>query len=86
MLEPGWYGAVAVDTGRTVLFCPRLPQEYAVWMGRITPPEEYRARYQVDDVYYVDQVSVVDRIYGFLQSTIIYSNVCIHQWNKKEFA
>nr|XP_027227965.1 xaa-Pro dipeptidase-like [Penaeus vannamei] len=61
VLEPGWYGAVDVDTGRTVLFCPRLPEEYAVWMGRIVQPEEYRARYQVDEVCFVDQIPEILR-------------------------
>lgn len=69
MLEPGWYGAVDVDSGRTVLFCPRLPQEYAVWMGRIVQPEEYRARYQVDEVCFVDQVSTASaRVCGSLNT------------------
>lgn len=57
VLEPGFFGAIDVSSGRTVLFCPRLPAEYATWMGRITTPEEYRQRYQVDEVRYVDEVS-----------------------------
>ncbi|KAK3851808.1 hypothetical protein Pcinc_041572 [Petrolisthes cinctipes] len=57
VLEPGWYGTVDINSGRTVLFCPRLPEEYATWMGRITTPQEYTRRYQVDEVRYVDEVS-----------------------------
>ncbi|KAG0715079.1 Xaa-Pro dipeptidase [Chionoecetes opilio] len=56
-LEPGWYGAFDVASGRTLLFCPRLPAEYATWMGRIKTPQEYRQRFQVDEVRYVDEVS-----------------------------
>lgn len=32
-LEPGYYGSLEVDTGRATLFVPKLPEEYAVWMG-----------------------------------------------------
>ncbi|XP_076064979.1 xaa-Pro dipeptidase-like [Oratosquilla oratoria] len=58
VLEPGWFGAFEVDTGRTILFCPRFPASYATWMGRIVPPEEFRERYQVDEVHHVDEVSI----------------------------
>ncbi len=33
--EPDCFGSLDVATGRATLFVPRLPQEYAVWMGRI---------------------------------------------------
>lgn len=59
VLEPGWYGTIDVSTGRTTLFMPRLPQEYAMWMGRIRTTEEYRRQYQVDEVRYVDEMAQV---------------------------
>ena len=34
VLEGDCFGAVEVDTGRSILFVPNLPQEYAVWMGK----------------------------------------------------
>ncbi|XP_066968581.1 xaa-Pro dipeptidase [Macrobrachium rosenbergii] len=61
VLEPGWFGATDVDSGRTVLFCPRLPEEYATWMGHVTRPDEYRRQYQVDEVHYVDEMPEVLR-------------------------
>nr|XP_045616728.1 xaa-Pro dipeptidase-like isoform X1 [Procambarus clarkii] len=61
VLEPGWFGALELETGKTVLFCPRLPAEYAVWMGAIITPDEFRRRYQVDDVHYVDEMPKVLR-------------------------
>ena len=33
-LEPGCYGTLEVDSGKSILFIPRLPEEYAVWMGK----------------------------------------------------
>lgn len=32
--EAGCFGAVDVDTGRSMLFVPQLPESYAVWMGK----------------------------------------------------
>ena len=32
--EPDFYGAVEVDSGQAILFPPRLPDAYAVWMGK----------------------------------------------------
>ena len=36
--EGDCFGAVEVDTARAILFVPRLPPEYAVWMGRYAHP------------------------------------------------
>jgi Xaa-Pro dipeptidase len=54
--EPGFFGVIQVGSGRSVLFIPRLPEEYAVWMGRIHPPEHFRGEYEVDEVRYVDEL------------------------------
>lgn len=32
--EPDCYGAIELDTGKSILFVPELPQEYVVWMGK----------------------------------------------------
>ncbi|UYV63459.1 PEPD [Cordylochernes scorpioides] len=55
--EPDCYGAIDVDSGESYLFFPELPESYAVWMGRLTPLEEYKARYQADYTYYTSQVT-----------------------------
>jgi Xaa-Pro dipeptidase len=44
VLEPDCFGAIDVATGRSVLFVPRLPAEYAVWMGTIETNEEVKHR------------------------------------------
>ncbi len=55
--EPDFFGAVEVASGRSILFAPRLPAEYAVWMGRIKEPAEFREAYGVAEVRFVDQLA-----------------------------
>ena len=43
VLEPDYYGVVEVSTGKSILFMPRLPQEYAIWMGAIKSPKDIRS-------------------------------------------
>jgi hypothetical protein len=31
-----------VATGKSILFAPRLPPEYAIWMGKIQPPQHFK--------------------------------------------
>jgi Xaa-Pro dipeptidase len=59
--EPGFFGAIEVSTGRSFLFMPRLPEAWAVWMGRIHPPADIQARYAVDEVLYVEELPAVLR-------------------------
>jgi len=56
VLEPDFYGAVDVATGRSILYQPRLSEDYAIIMGHIPTPEEIRDRYRVDEVRYVDEM------------------------------
>jgi hypothetical protein len=42
-----------------MLFMPRLPASYGVWMGVIQGPDYYKAKYAVDDVAYVDDMAAV---------------------------
>lgn len=51
-----------VSDGKSLLFVPRLPDEYAVWMGSIPPLESYKERYQVDEVHFVDEVCTLKHI------------------------
>lgn len=37
---------------------PRLPAEYATWMGRLWTPDDIKQRYCVDSVLFVDEVSI----------------------------
>ncbi|XP_071824482.1 xaa-Pro dipeptidase-like [Apostichopus japonicus] len=55
--ECGFFGAIAVDSGNAVLFCPELPKEYAVWLGKILPREHFQQRYAVDDVCFINKIA-----------------------------
>ncbi|CAB4318665.1 unnamed protein product [Prunus armeniaca] len=57
--EPGFYGAIDIATGKSVLFAPRLPAEYAVWLGEIKPLSYFKERYMVSSVYYTDEITTV---------------------------
>ncbi|KAK9705385.1 hypothetical protein RND81_07G052500 [Saponaria officinalis] len=54
--EPDFYGAIDVGTGDSILFAPRLPTEYAVWLGEIKPLSSIKERYMVSMTYYVDEM------------------------------
>ncbi|KAM1314153.1 hypothetical protein PS2_017599 [Malus domestica] len=57
--EPGFYGAIDIATGKSVLFAPRLPAEYAVWLGEIKPLSYFKERYMVSMVHYTDEIATV---------------------------
>ncbi|KAJ4849361.1 hypothetical protein Tsubulata_044279 [Turnera subulata] len=59
--EPGFYGAIDVATGKSMLFAPRLPADYAVWLGEIKPLSHFQELYKVDQVYYTDEITDVLR-------------------------
>ncbi|KAF7998061.1 hypothetical protein HCN44_009459 [Aphidius gifuensis] len=55
--EPGWFGALDVTTGKSILFLPRLPAEYEIWSGKLSTLDEFKQRYGVDETYYVDEIA-----------------------------
>ncbi|XP_065849908.1 uncharacterized protein [Euphorbia lathyris] len=54
--EPDFYGAIDIATGKSILFAPRLPADYAVWLGEIKPSSYFQERYMVNMVYYRDEI------------------------------
>ncbi|XP_070762690.1 xaa-Pro dipeptidase-like [Enoplosus armatus] len=50
--EADCYGAIDVDSGKSILFVPKLPESYATWMGEIFPKEHFKGKYVVDEVHY----------------------------------
>ncbi|XVE70566.1 hypothetical protein DITRI_Ditri10aG0082100 [Diplodiscus trichospermus] len=59
VIEPGFYGAIDIATGKSILFAPRLPADYAVWLGEIKPVSYFQERYMVSMVYYTDEITQV---------------------------
>lgn len=57
VLEPDCYGAVDVETGKSILFVPKLPEEYAIWMGSLMTFCDYQSKYKVDQVCYKDDIA-----------------------------
>lgn len=57
VMEADFYGAIDVDTCNTILFMPRLPASYAVWMGELKTPEYFKRRYGVDSVLFTDELA-----------------------------
>uniref|UniRef100_A0A8C7GAN8 Xaa-Pro dipeptidase n=1 Tax=Oncorhynchus kisutch TaxID=8019 RepID=A0A8C7GAN8_ONCKI len=56
--EADCYGAIGVDTGKSILFVPKLPESYATWMGEIHPREYFKEKYAVDEVQYTCDVNL----------------------------
>ena len=56
VLEPDFFGSIDVATGRSILYQPRLAEDYAIIMGHIPTPEEVKERYRVDEVRYMDEM------------------------------
>eukprot|EP00284_Hemiselmis_tepida_P008820 CAMPEP_0174918464 /NCGR_PEP_ID=MMETSP1355-20121228/3087_1 /TAXON_ID=464990 /ORGANISM="Hemiselmis tepida, Strain CCMP443" /LENGTH=516 /DNA_ID=CAMNT_0016163641 /DNA_START=48 /DNA_END=1595 /DNA_ORIENTATION=- len=54
--EPDCLGAIDVRDGSATLFIPRLPADYAMWMGPIASPEDFKKKYEVEAVRYVDEI------------------------------
>ncbi|XP_021925498.1 xaa-Pro dipeptidase isoform X3 [Zootermopsis nevadensis] len=57
--EPDFYGVVEVSTAKTMLFMPRLPEDFAIWIGRLLSKDEFKKMYSVDEVHYVDDIATV---------------------------
>ncbi|KAI5710569.1 hypothetical protein M8J75_009794 [Diaphorina citri] len=54
--EPDFYGVIEMTTGRSILFAPRLSEDCVVWMGQLPTLDEYKEKYQVDEVYFSDEI------------------------------
>lgn len=55
---PDCFGAVLAN-GDGIVFIPRHPSSFAVWMGELPTPEKVKERLEMDDVYYADEIERV---------------------------
>lgn len=40
--EPDCMATIDLETGKATLYIPKLPMEYAIWMGKIMPPSHFQ--------------------------------------------
>eukprot|EP00033_Pygsuia_biforma_P000322 GCRY01000393.1.p2 GENE.GCRY01000393.1~~GCRY01000393.1.p2 ORF type:complete len:480 (+),score=116.01 GCRY01000393.1:128-1567(+) len=59
--EPEFFGAIDLKQKKSILFAPRLPADYAIWMGKIQPLSHFKDVYGVDEIYYTDELKKVFR-------------------------
>jgi Xaa-Pro dipeptidase len=57
--EPEFIGVLDLETGKSTLLIPKLPEVYAVWMGRIKTKKDFQEEYGVDEVAYHEEMSAV---------------------------
>lgn len=57
VVEPGCYGAINIYNTKSTLFIPKYPTEHSIWIGPIPTKEDYKKKYYVDEVEYVDDIS-----------------------------
>ena len=55
--EPGMYGAINIETGKSTLFIPRLDIEYEIYCGKIHTADSFKTSYAVDEVCFVDEIA-----------------------------
>eukprot|EP01114_Cavostelium_apophysatum_P012399 TRINITY_DN2763_c0_g1_i2.p1 TRINITY_DN2763_c0_g1~~TRINITY_DN2763_c0_g1_i2.p1 ORF type:complete len:285 (+),score=49.03 TRINITY_DN2763_c0_g1_i2:559-1413(+) len=69
--ESECFGAIDIHNNKSILFIPRLPVEYAVWMGKIQPPSYFQELYAVDSVRYADEITSV--LKDELKASVLYT-------------
>ncbi|KAI6176372.1 Peptidase M24B and Peptidase M24 domain containing protein [Aphelenchoides bicaudatus] len=58
--EPDAYGLLDLKTGKSVLFPPKLHEDYAIWEGAIRPEKYFLDRYEVDEVHFHEKNMIAD--------------------------
>ncbi|KAI6216647.1 Aminopeptidase P domain protein [Aphelenchoides fujianensis] len=58
--EPECFGLIDVDKEKSVLFPPKLHQDYAIWEGRIHPEKFFVDKYEVDEVHFNEGTVIKD--------------------------
>jgi len=72
-----------LQTKKSILFIERLPSEYAVWMGKILSPEDFKKMYDVHEVRYVDEIA--DFLKTKLRARILYTMKGMNSDSKSYF-
>ncbi|TMS38749.1 hypothetical protein L596_005402 [Steinernema carpocapsae] len=69
--ESDVYGAIELDTGKSVLFPPRLADDYFIWEGEVRDTNWFKEKYQVDEVQF-REVFVVEDYLKSKNASILY--------------
>ena len=70
--ESDFYGAINVKTSKSILFIPRLHPDYAIWDGKIHSPQHFKEKYEVDEVFYSDEIVKSLKVYGAEKLLLLY--------------
>uniref|UniRef100_A0A914L3L5 Xaa-Pro dipeptidase n=1 Tax=Meloidogyne incognita TaxID=6306 RepID=A0A914L3L5_MELIC len=57
--EPGCYGAIDINSGKSFLFPPKLAPDYAIWDGKIQNEHWFLNKYKVDQVVFHENGSKI---------------------------
>uniref|UniRef100_A0A7E4UWM4 Xaa-Pro dipeptidase n=1 Tax=Panagrellus redivivus TaxID=6233 RepID=A0A7E4UWM4_PANRE len=60
--ESDSYGAIDVDTGRSILFPPTLAPDFEIWEGKIQPESWFLKKYEVDEVHFRKANTIRDTV------------------------
>ncbi|KAI1714161.1 metallopeptidase family m24 domain-containing protein [Ditylenchus destructor] len=69
--ESDCYAAIDVGSGRTTLFPPKLPGDYAIWLGKIEPESWFQDKYRVDDVHFHEGGNIADQLKKLNPQTLL---------------
>ncbi|KAL0558475.1 hypothetical protein IC582_003048 [Cucumis melo] len=73
VIEPGFYGAIDIASGKSILFAPKLPPDYAVWSGEIKPLSYFKEKYDVSMAYHTDEIAaVLHKLYPELEKPLLF--------------
>jgi Xaa-Pro dipeptidase len=60
--EADCYGLLNVESGKSVLFPPKLHPDYAIWEGQIRPEKYFLDKYGVDEVVFNEKAEIRDHL------------------------
>ncbi|GMS94365.1 hypothetical protein PENTCL1PPCAC_16540, partial [Pristionchus entomophagus] len=60
--ESECYAAIDVDSGRSILFPPRLTPDFEIWEGKINGEDWFKQKYVVEEVHFNDATMIQDTL------------------------
>ncbi|GMT28450.1 hypothetical protein PFISCL1PPCAC_19747, partial [Pristionchus fissidentatus] len=69
--ESECYAAIDIDSGKSILFSPRLHPDFAIWEGSINGEEWFKKKYAVDEVHFNDANTMHDTLSSIGSSNLL---------------